>query len=249
MHTVKKKVSISIVLFAVLLPLFLQGQRANRPFAVSTEFLVTRDFSIQSPDAGQSFHVLSSGIEPAFGAMFEFPIKNNLWLGAGYRRKEHWITWTSALFKSNLLVETAHSLPIKISWKKSLGKTPLLNRFTADCSGGLLLNKMAHALIFGQNYNLVDSGGNIFATIAETYKNEDVNQVEASVSLDGAIKLNYRLHKSLHLYLGYGYTQGFWRLAKGNYRVTGPAGFVDSGTMTNKGSYKYAVLGLRMTFK
>ena len=243
----RNNMRLPILILATVLSSTLFGQTTKHPFSVSAEFLITRDFSVQSPDVGQSFHLRSSGIEPALGIMFEFPVKNNLWFGAGYRWKEHWITWASGLYKSNLRVETAHSLPLKISWRKDLGKSRLLNRFSLDFNGGILISKMAHSLIMDDYKVLEDGNGNIIYTFSETYKNKDVNQVKASISLDGMAKVDYRLYRNLHLYFGYGYTQGFWSLAKGSYNYAGLGGF-DSGTMTNKGSYQYIVLGLRRAF-
>ncbi len=244
----KSNNKLSILILATTLTSSLFGQTIKRPFSVAAEFLITRDISVQSPDGGQSFQLRSSGIEPALGIMFEFPIKNNLWFGAGYRWKEHWITWASGLNKSNLRVETAHSLPLKISWRKDFGESRLFNRFSLDFNGGILINKMVHSLIMDDYKVLEDGNGNIIYTFSETYKNKDVNQVNASISLDGMAKIDYRLYKKLHLYLGYGYTQGFWSLAKGSYNYTGLGGF-DAGTMTNKGSYQYMVLGLRRAFR
>ena len=240
---------LSIIFYLTVISSSMFGQTTKRPFTVSSEFLITRDFSVQSPDLQPSFRVLSSGVEPALGIMFEFPVKKNLWFGTGYRWKHHWITWTSAIFKSNLWVEEAHSLPLKLTWKKKFDNIPILNRFILDCSGGFLLNKMVHPSVRGSNNVVIDTNDNIIYTIMDSYKHEDVNQVKASISLDGMAKIDYRLYKNLHLCLGYGYTQGFWSLAKGSYRVTGPAGFMDSGTIRNKGSYQYVVLGLRVAFR
>jgi hypothetical protein len=217
----RNKKRLSTLILATELSFTLFGQTTKHPFSISAEFLITRDFSVQSPDVGQSFHLRSSGIEPALGIMFEFPIKNNLWFGAGYRWKE--------------------------PWRKDLGKSRLLNRFSLDFNGGILINKMAHSLIMDDYKVLEDGNGNIIYTFSETYKNKDVNQVKASISLDGMAKVDYRLYRNLHLYFGYGYTQGFWSLAKGSYNYAGLGGF-DSGTMTNKGSYQYIVLGLRRAF-
>lgn len=244
-----KKNNFVLPFLVVLIPFSLCGQTAKPRFALSTECLITRDFSTQSPDIGKSFYVLTSGFEPAFGVMVEFPIKNNLWLSTGYRWKRHWIGWASGLVRKNIWVETAHSIPFKVSWKKIVGKSPLLNRVALDISGGFLINKMSHPLIIGYDYNLTDGNGSIIYSVSESYNSEDINQVEATVSLDGAVKVDYRIYKNLHLYVGYGYTQGFWRLAKGNYRYTATSGIVDSGRMSNYGSYQYGLLGLRMSFK
>lgn len=244
----KNAISFFVLFIALFSSISLTGQSTKRPLILSTECLITRDFSTQSPDIGKSFNVLTSGFEPAFGVVVEFPIKNNLWLSTGYRWKRHWIGWASGLVKKNIWVETAHSIPFKVSWKKIVGKSPLLNRVALDFSGGFLINKMSHPLIISYDYNLTDGNGSIIYSVSESYNSEDINQVEATVSLDGAIKVDCRIYKNLHLYVGYGYTQGFWRLAKGNYRYTAASGIVDSGRMSNHGSYQYGLLGLRMSF-
>ncbi|MCY7330433.1 MAG: hypothetical protein LH618_17925 [Saprospiraceae bacterium] len=60
-------------------------------------------------------------------------------------------------------------------------------------------------------------------------------------------KEHWLAYKIMHIYIGYGYTQGTRTLAKGYYTIQTPTS-TTKGSMITKGSYKYGMAGLRFTF-
>jgi hypothetical protein len=90
----------------------------------------------------------------------------------------------------------------------------------------------------------VNSPAGIY-TYKEYYYPNEINQVKFSLSIDTYGQISYRLFKNVEVYMGYGYTQGFKTLAKGYYSIRDPTGKETTGSMTNKGTYRYSILGIR----
>jgi hypothetical protein len=223
-------------------------QKDNRqwhPIGLSGEYLLTSSKTIQTPIGGKQF-ICHDYAEGAFGLNIDLPINHRLKLETGYRWKQHWISLCSEFYGFGDWIETTHSIPMRIGIIEPLGQKRLLRKIFFYASGGVIFDFMAQS---PSNPTVNNSAVTVGPyTITETFKPEDLNNVNAGVSLDGRIKMGCQIFRGTQIFLGYGFLKGFRTLAKATYSISGN-GIDIKGTTVNKGSYGYVLLDLRYEIK
>lgn len=234
-----------IVILAAPTLMFSQNKQAG--INVSAHYMATKGLSIQTPASGTSSNVFQLYASPAFEVVMNFPLIKSIYLEAGYRFKQHYLTFRENDLGGNDEVEVTHSIPIKISSVLSRKHDKSFKRLSITVSGGILADIMQQSigkpLVVGSTFTVVDQTGAF--SITNSFNPNDVNQVKTSVSLDAQIRASFRLFHSFDISLGYGFTQGTKVIGKGNYLILSPSGTF-AGSMKSRGSYRYLILGLRL---
>lgn len=235
-----------LIIFYFLLSTSAFGQKSNYRLGISFHYLSAIDYSVQSPDFGSKFKSTLRAY-PSWEGQIAIPFTQFFRVETGYRFKQHTISYKNAYVRSGQWIETSHSFPIRVGLNTSLGHKNWIKKFTYSISSGFLFDIMQQsggAPSIGSFTFNVNSPAGIY-TYKEYYYPNEINQVKFSLSIDTYGQISYRLFKNVEVYMGYGYTQGFKTLAKGYYSIRDPTGKETTGSMTNKGTYRYSILGIR----
>lgn len=217
-----------------------------RIISITPEVLSTRDFTVQTSYADGNKTYPRPLPEVSAGAIIRFKTKNNLNFETGYRWKLHWST--SELlpyFGYGTVIDESHSVPFRAIWEKRTKN----KRLGISASGGVLMSYMTHSYSGGGNttFSGMSSLGPYTSSI--TFKSSGSSTPRLVPFLDGVLRIDFRFLRHLDLTLGYGGSKGFLKLSDGQYSVTGPTpSSSSSGTLVNKGSYRYIMLGLGWIF-
>jgi hypothetical protein len=219
-----------------------------RIISITPEVLFTRDFTVQtSAIDGSKTYPKGFGDEVSAGAIIRFKTKNNLNFETGYRWKLHWST--SELlpyFGYGIVIDESHSVPFRAIWEKRTKN----KRLGISASGGVLMSYMTHSYSGGGTTTLSGMSLSGPHTSSITFKPPGSSTPRLVPFLDGVFRVDFRFLRHWDLTLGYGGSKGFLNLSDGQYNVTSPTQSFPplSGTLVNKGSYRYIMLGLGWIF-
>jgi hypothetical protein len=218
-----------------------------RIISITPEVLFTRDFTVQTSTDGSKTYPRGLGDEASAGAIIRFKTKNNLNFETGYRWKLHWSTSVlSPYFGYGIVIDESHSVPFRAIWEKRTRN----KRLGISASGGVLMSYMTHSYSGGgtTTFSTTLPSGTYLSSI--TFKPSGTSTPRLVPFLDGVFRIDFRFLRHLDLTLGYGGSKGFLKLSDGQYSVTGPSTSPSSifGTLVNKGSYRYMMLGLGWIF-
>jgi hypothetical protein len=238
---------LSFVISCLFLPNQANGQEktnhsSSKKFLFSAEILFARDYTKMVPSDGNDTWT-SSYVQPALNVNLRFKSFDNLHLEVGYRYKQHLLSFTheKLLSFSSTLIAESHSLPMRMVWEKSTRN----RRFTVAISGGVMASYLYGAYSRGTLGIGVTLPTGTY-TGAVFLEDRVRNTPHFIHFLDGAIRADLRVFKSLYFTLGYGATKSFYNLSEGSYIVTGPSLAVpSSGKFFQVGSYDYWLLGLK----
>lgn len=239
-----------LVIFFLFLSISLLSQNSKYKVSLGSHYLLTTDLTIQKPDGENSFKCITPSSYPSFEIQINFPLTHLFQFETGYRFKQHPIAYKNKYLLFSQWIETTHSIPLRIGVISGLKNQGFLKRFSIAFSGGILFDFMQQSesspLVTSQQFQLQTSTG--VYKFKDDYNPNEVNQVKFSISLNCQAQISYRVYKFINIYLGYGYTQGTRKLAKGNYTIQDPSGFINSGSMFTKGTYRYTMLGFSFHF-
>lgn len=245
------KLLLTLILTFFVLFNSISGQQATSRIGLSAECLMTRDFSVVIPDEGHQFRIRNFA-EPAVEFQIDFPRQHNLRFETGYRWKQHYLLWKAEGFGTGQWVETTHSIPLRVNISNHLSNRKPFNRFSYTISSGVLLDVMQQSsslpIIYGGNNQGGSSNGTISFSYRDYYDEKDINQVKASVSLDGSFKLGFQVIDLMQVFVGYGYTVGFRKLAQGRFAGS-YLGVPNSGAFYCRGTYTSSIIGIRFNIE
>ena len=222
----------------------IQAQSFWNNVTLSAAYLSSTDYSIQNFQGGGKER---PKIEDYLCFEIEMSKAVSRWwvLESGYRYKQVPLTYNTSFSQHSSWVEELHSVPVRLKFIPNLG-AKMSKRWTLGVSSGVLMNFMRRSsgapLILDQQFTVFQPSGEIYNFSAQ-YEEDEINQVNNSLSFNIQGNIAYRFWKSLGIAIGYGYVHGNKQLAKGNYQVTIPR-FTYSGTAYTKGSYSYIRLAL-----
>lgn len=232
-------------------PLFGQGL-SKLNFSVGLARLNTQDYLIQSPQNQAPYKFLAPQDYHGLDLRVNIPLSRFFQVETGYRFKRHWV---GAIFEQGAFfewIESTHSIPVRPSLVLRLPNAGIFSRLSCSIGAGVLFDFMQQSegkpLVMSDTVSVIGGPTNTWI-MASTYKPEEINQVKASVSLNGQVVLSCKLLKFLSIDAGYGYVKGTKTLGKGHYTYRSLTSTVlESGEMSTKGEYKYWMFGLSYLF-